>query len=98
MEPVLPADILLEESLLPLQMTQCRLAKDIDVPSRRIGEIVHGKRALIPIRPAVDIPQHFKQLAGETSILDQNLIDLSLQGLLRFHHKLLSRKRKQEKC
>jgi len=44
--PVHPGEILLEEFLLPLEISQYRLAKDISVPPRRINEIVHGKRAV----------------------------------------------------
>jgi addiction module HigA family antidote len=44
--PVHPGEILLEEFLLPLGVSQYRLAKDISVPPRRINEIVHGKRAV----------------------------------------------------
>ena len=46
MEPVHPGEILWEEFLKPLNVTQYRLAKDINVPPRRINEIVHGKRAI----------------------------------------------------
>jgi addiction module HigA family antidote len=44
--PIHPGEILLEEFLLPLGVSQYRLAKDICVPPRRINEIVHGKRAI----------------------------------------------------
>lgn len=44
--PVHPGEILLEEFLKPMNITQYRLAKDINVPARRINEIVHGKRAI----------------------------------------------------
>ncbi|MGB3095127.1 MAG: HigA family addiction module antitoxin [Candidatus Deferrimicrobiaceae bacterium] len=44
--PIHPGEILLEEFLLPLGISQYRLAKDIGVPPRRINEIVHGKRAI----------------------------------------------------
>lgn len=44
--PIHPGEILLEEFLKPLNVTQYRLAKDISVPPRRINEIVHGKRAI----------------------------------------------------
>lgn len=46
MEPVHPGEILSEEFLIPLKISQYRLAKDISVPARRINEIVHGKRAI----------------------------------------------------
>ena len=41
-----PGEILIEEFLKPLSLTQYRLAKEIGVPQRRIGEIVAGKRAI----------------------------------------------------
>ncbi len=41
-----PGEILLEEFLEPLAISQYRLAKDISVPPRRINEIVHGKRGI----------------------------------------------------
>lgn len=45
-EPIHPGEILLEEFLTPLEISQYRLAKDISVPPRRINEIVHGKRSI----------------------------------------------------
>jgi len=44
--PVHAGEILLEDFLLPMGISQYRLAKDINVPPRRINEIVHGKRAI----------------------------------------------------
>ena len=41
-----PGEILLEEFLRPMEITQYRLAKEIGVPQRRIGQIVAGKRAV----------------------------------------------------
>ena len=41
-----PGEVLLEEFLEPMGLSQYRLAKDISVPPRRINEIVHGKRAV----------------------------------------------------
>ncbi|HEY8010746.1 MAG TPA: HigA family addiction module antitoxin [Rudaea sp.] len=41
-----PGEILLEEFLKPMEITQYRLAKEIGVPQRRIGEIVAGKRSI----------------------------------------------------
>jgi addiction module HigA family antidote len=41
-----PGEILLEEFLIPMEISQNRLARDIGVPPRRINEIVHGKRAI----------------------------------------------------
>ena len=45
-EPIHPGEILLEEFLIPMEISQYRLAKDINVPARRINEIVLGKRAI----------------------------------------------------
>lgn len=44
--PIHPGEILLEEYLVPLGISQYRLAKETEVPPRRINEIVHGKRAI----------------------------------------------------
>ena len=44
--PVHPGEVLLEEFLEPMGLSQYRLAKDIHVPARRINEIVHGTRAV----------------------------------------------------
>jgi len=44
--PIHPGEILLEEFLKPMSVTQYRLAKSIGVPQRRIGEIVTGRRAI----------------------------------------------------
>ena len=44
--PIHPGEILLDEFLKPLNISQYRLAKDISVPPRRINEIVQGKRSI----------------------------------------------------
>ncbi|HCP31909.1 TPA: addiction module antidote protein, HigA family [Candidatus Acetothermia bacterium] len=44
--PVHPGEILLEEFLKPMSISQYRLAKDISVHARRVNEIVHGKRSI----------------------------------------------------
>jgi addiction module HigA family antidote len=46
LKPIHPGEILLEEFLGPLEISQYRLAKDVSVPPRRINEIVHGVRAI----------------------------------------------------
>jgi len=46
MAPVHPGEILLEEFLGPLGVSQYQLAKEIGVPARRINEIVHGQRRI----------------------------------------------------
>ena len=44
--PIHPGEVLLEDCLKPLEVTQHRLAKSLSVPARRINEIVHGKRGI----------------------------------------------------
>lgn len=46
--PIHPGEILMEEFLKPMEISQYRLAKDINVPARRINEIVQGKRSITP--------------------------------------------------
>jgi antitoxin HigA-1 len=46
LEPITPGELLLEEFLIPMKISQYRLAKEIDVPAQRISEIVAGKRAI----------------------------------------------------
>ena len=46
LKPVTPGEILLEEFLKPMGLSQYRLAKEIGVPAQRIDEVVAGKRAI----------------------------------------------------
>lgn len=46
MPPVHPGEILMEEFLTPMGISQYRLSRDISVPPRRINEIVHGTRGV----------------------------------------------------
>ena len=46
MDPIHPGEILFEEFLKPLGISQYRIAKDINVAPRRINEIVQGKRSI----------------------------------------------------
>ncbi len=46
MKPIHPGEVLLEDFLVPMGISQYRLAKDISVPARRINEIAHGKRSI----------------------------------------------------
>jgi len=46
LSPIHPGEVLLEEFLKPLGISQYRLAKDIKVSPRRINEIVQGKRSI----------------------------------------------------
>ncbi len=48
LKPIHPGEVLLEEFLRPMNLSQNRLALDIRVPARRINEIVHGKRRITP--------------------------------------------------
>jgi len=48
LSPIHPGEILMEEFLKPMNISQYKLAKDISVPPRRINEIVHGARAITP--------------------------------------------------
>jgi addiction module HigA family antidote len=62
LKPIHPGEILLEEFLVPLGITQYRLAKDISVPPRRINEIVLGKRSL-SADTALRLARHFNTSA-----------------------------------
>ena len=44
--PVHPGEVLFEDFLVPLELSQYRLAKELGVPPRRINEIVHGTRSV----------------------------------------------------
>ncbi len=46
LSPIHPGEVLMEEFLSPMGISQYRLAKEINVPPRRINEIVHGIRAI----------------------------------------------------
>jgi addiction module HigA family antidote len=46
LEPIPPGEILLEEYLKPLGISQNRLSRDIDIPVSRVSEIVHGARTI----------------------------------------------------
>ena len=48
LDPIHPGEILMEEFLKPMGISQYRLAKDINVPARRINEIVQRKRSITP--------------------------------------------------
>ena len=46
LKPIPPGEILREEFLVPMGLSQYRVAKEIKVPAQRIGEIVSGKRSI----------------------------------------------------
>jgi addiction module HigA family antidote len=48
LKPITPGEILREEFLNPLGLSQSQLARDISVPVGRINDIVQGKRAITP--------------------------------------------------
>ena len=48
LKPIHPGEVLLEEFLKPMNLSQNRVALNIRVPARRINEIVHGKRRVTP--------------------------------------------------
>jgi addiction module HigA family antidote len=59
MSPITPGDVLLEEFLKPMGVTQSQLAKDINVPANRISQIVRGKRE-ITADTALRLGRYFK--------------------------------------
>ncbi len=61
--PIHPGEILREDFLLPLGLSEYRLAKDIGVPPRRINEIVKGRRALTA-DTAVRLARYFAMACG----------------------------------
>ncbi len=46
LSPITPGDILLEEFLKPMKITQSQLAKDINVPANRVSQVIHCKREI----------------------------------------------------
>lgn len=75
--PIHPGEILMEEFLKPLKISQYRIAKDINVPPRRINEIVHGLRA-ISADTALRLGQYFG-MSPEFWLNLQAKYDLSVQ-------------------
>jgi len=59
LDPVHPGEILVEEFLKPMGLSQNQLANDIGVPPRRINEIVHGKRR-VTADTALRLAKYFK--------------------------------------
>jgi antitoxin HigA-1 len=57
--PIHPGEVLREDFLLPLGLSEYRIAKDIGVPPRRINEIVKGKRA-VTVDTALRLERYFK--------------------------------------
>ena len=77
--PIHPGEILLEEYLKPMGITQYRLAKDIHVDPRRINEIIHGQRS-ITADTALRLARYFR--TSERFWLNlQSRYDLELQKM-----------------
>ena len=68
LDPIHPGEILAEEFLTPLEISQYRLAKDISVPARRINEIVQGKRGI-----TADTALRLSKALGTTAAFWMNL-------------------------
>ena len=64
LKPVHPGEILLEDFMKPLNLSQNRLAREIGVPPRRINEIIHGKRA-ITADTAISVDEAFDKGADD---------------------------------
>ena len=59
LSPITPGDVLLEEFLKPMGISQNQLARDINVPPNRISQIIHGKRE-ITADTALRLGKYFK--------------------------------------
>ncbi|MBU0620154.1 MAG: HigA family addiction module antitoxin [Patescibacteria group bacterium] len=81
-QPIHPGEILLEEFLKPFNITQYRLAKDINVSARRINKIVHNTRA-ITTDTALRLSKYFRTSA-------QFWLNLQTRYELEVHKDLLS--------
>ena len=66
LDPIHPGEILDEEFLKPLAISQYRLSKDIGVPPVRINEIVHGKRGI-----TADTALRLAKFFGTCRVLDE---------------------------
>jgi addiction module HigA family antidote len=87
LSPIHPGEILLEDFLKPMCITQYRLAKEIGVPQRRIGEIVVGKRA-VTVDTGLRLARYFGmndnfwvglQIDYDTAIAKVALVDVLAQ-------------------
>ena len=63
LDPVHPGEVLFEEFIKPMGLSQNRLANDIGVPPRRINEIVHGKRR-VTADTALRLAKYFEMSPG----------------------------------
>lgn len=82
LKPISPGEVLLEEFLKPLGISQSRLARDLNVPVGRISDIVQGRRAITPdtaLRLSVYFnmtPEFWMNLQGyfDLKLAKQNLL------------------------
>jgi addiction module HigA family antidote len=77
LDPIHPGEVLMEDFIEPLGITQHKVAVAIDVPPRRINEIVHGKR-----RITADTALRLSRYFGTTDLFWvnlQNRYDLEVQ-------------------
>jgi len=58
-QPVHPGEILLKEFIEPMNMTQLKLAADLDIPIQRINTLIHGKRG-VSAETAILLGRYFK--------------------------------------
>jgi antitoxin HigA-1 len=75
--PIHPGEVLMEDFLLPLGISQYRLAQELSVPPRRINEIVHGKRSV-----SADTALRLARFFGTTAqfwINLQSMFDLEVE-------------------
>lgn len=82
-DPIHPGEILLDEFLRPMGISQYRLAQRISVPARRINEIVHGNRAITP-----DTALRLSRALGTSDrfwLNLQNRFDLDVSATLHAH-------------
>jgi addiction module HigA family antidote len=91
--PIHPGEILLEEFLKPMNISQYQLAKDISVPARRINEIVLGKRS-ISADTALRLSRYFR-LSERFWLNLQSAYDLAvvkdrLEGRIEYEVKALT--------
>lgn len=75
---ITPGEILKEDFLKPMNLSQYRLAKDIGVPARRINEIVKGKRA-VTADTALRLGRYFK-MSPQFWLNLQSHYDLEIEG------------------
>ena len=76
LDPIPPGEILLEEFMKPLGISQNKLARDVDVPVTRINQVVRGKRS-ITADTALRLGKYFNT-SPEMWLNLQNLYDLRI--------------------